>query len=242
MNFPEIFSDESKGTSSQGNDIPLADSVYQKIKSAIIHNDLQPGSQIAEQQIAAELAVSRTPVHQAIVRLENEGWLKLQPKRGVIISTVTAKEMRYVWEVLTGLEGMAVERLASRPPQANDPVDAEIKAAALEAEEALGQDDLTRWAESDDRFHTLLVERSGNPYLASLARTVMQQSHRARLLTLRLRPKPESSNRDHRTILAAVKKRDPKAAKAALEDHRRRGMEVLAPILDNMSTTRRFMR
>lgn len=226
----------------QETDIPLADSVYLKIKAAIIHNDLQPGTQIAEQQIAAELEVSRTPVHQAIVRLENEGWLKLQPKRGIVISTVTADEMRYVYEVLTGLEGIAVERLASREAQPNDPIDIELLAAAVEAEEALDRGDLSRWAQSDDRFHSLLVERSGNPYLASLARTVMEQAHRARLLTLRLRPPPTSSNRDHRAILSAITQRDPVAAKVALESHRRRGMEVLLPILGGLANKKRFMR
>ncbi|MCJ2072438.1 GntR family transcriptional regulator [Methylobacterium sp. J-030] len=226
----------------QTNDVPLADSVYAKIKAAIIHNDLEPGSQITEQQIAAELEVSRTPVHQAIIRLENEGWLKLQPKRGIAISTVTAGEMRYVYEVLMGLEGIAVERLAARPTSTHDPVDAELLAAAVEADEALAGGDLARWAQSDDRFHSLLVGRSGNPYLASLARTVMEQAHRARLLTLRLRPSPTSSNRDHRAILEAVAVRDPAAAKGALETHRRRGMDVLLPILERLASKRRFAR
>jgi DNA-binding GntR family transcriptional regulator len=223
-----------------GGEAPLADTVYLRIKQAIIRGDLAPGTQITEQQIAAELEVSRTPVHQAIVRLENESWLKLLPKRGVVISTVTSEEMRAVYEVLTGLEGIAVERLASRAAGDNDPVDAEIRETALAAEVALQQSDLMGWAEADDRFHTLLVERSGNPYLATLARAVMEQSHRARLLTLHLRPPPTSSNRDHREILKAISRRDAAAAKAALEAHRRRGMAVLLPILDSLSSRRRF--
>lgn len=242
MSISQMTTNKQKGNSDHVGDVPLVDSVYRKIKTAIIHGDLPPGSQIAEQQIAAELEVSRTPVHQAIVRLENEGWLKLQPKRGITISTVTSHEMRFVYEVLKGLEGMAVERLASRPPQKQDPIDAEILDAAIEADEALEKGDLSQWAASDDRFHSLLVERSGNPYLAALARTVMEQSHRARLLTLRLRPPPTSSNRDHREILEAIARRDPPAAKAALEAHRRRGMEVLLPILDDLGQKKRFMR
>lgn len=220
----------------------LTDSIYYRVKKSIIYGDLLPGSQITEQEISLELEVSRTPVHQAILRLDNEGWLKLHPKRGVIISTVTSQEMRNIYEVLTGLESMAVERLASRPMIADDPVDAEIREAASAAEEALERVDLTAWAEQDDRFHSLLVERSGNPYLAGLARTVMEQSHRARLLTLRLRPLPTASNRDHRAIIEAIARRDPGAAKAALEDHRRRGRDVLLPILDQLAERRRFMR
>ena len=223
-------------------DVSLADSTYSRIKLAIIHNDLAPGSHITEQQIAAELEVSRTPVHQAIVRLDAEGWLKLQPKRGVVISTVTAEEMRFVYEVLTGLEGMAVERLASRPKPSEVPVEAELLAAAVKAERALAEGDLDVWAQNDDRFHSILVGRSGNPLLANLARTVMEQAHRARLLTLRSRLPPTTSNHDHRAILDAITRRNPAAAKAALEAHRRRGMEVLLPILEKMSGRQRFIR
>ncbi|WP_407519933.1 GntR family transcriptional regulator [Methylobacterium oryzisoli] len=219
-------------------DAPLADAVYLRIKRAVIRGDLPPGSQITEQQIAAELEVSRTPVHEAVVRLENEGWLRLQPKRGLVIAALTAPEMRDVYEVLMGLEGMAVERLAARP--ADEPVEAEIRAAAAAAEAALARGDLAGWAEGDDRFHALLVERCGNPILAGLARTVMERAHRARLLTLRLRPPPDSSNRDHREILAAIARRDPPAAKAALEAHRRRGMAVLLPILDTLAARPRL--
>ncbi|MBY0295652.1 MAG: FCD domain-containing protein, partial [Methylobacterium sp.] len=125
------------------------------------------------------------------------------------------------------------ERLAARP--AGDPGEAAIRAAAEAAEAALARGDLAGWAEGDDRFHALLVESCGNPILAGLARTVMERSHRARLLTLRLRPPPDSSNRDHREILAAITRRDPPAAKAALEAHRRRGMAVLLPILDALA-------
>jgi DNA-binding GntR family transcriptional regulator len=222
--------------------LSLAEGVYAKIKAAIMHGDLPPGSQITEQQIATELEVSRTPVHHAIIRLEHEGWLKLQSKRGVTISPVTAEEMRNIYEVLMGLEGVAVERLASRPKAKNDPIDLEIRAAAAAAEDALQANDLTGWAAGDNRFHSLLVEWSGNPYLASLARTVMEKAHRARWLTLHLRPPPTSSNRDHREILEALTARDPAATKAALEAHRRRGMAIILPILDLLASKRRFMR
>lgn len=237
LNPQQLRADPEKGDS-----LSLGEAVYAKIKAAIIHGDLLPGSQITEQQIAAELEVSRTPVHQAIVRLEHEGWLRLQSKRGVIISPVTSEEMRNIYEVLMGLEAVAVERLASRPAAKNDPIDIEIRAAAAAAEDALNAGDLTGWAAGDDRFHSLLVEQSGNPYLASLARMVMEKAHRARLLTLHLRPPPISSNRDHHEILEALTARDPAATKAALEAHRRRGMETILPILDTLASRRRFMR
>lgn len=223
-----------------GRNAMLWDAAYTKIKSAILRCDLPPGTQITEQDLASELNVSRTPVHQAIVRLEQDGWVKLQPKRGVLISPVTAAEMRDIYEVLLGLEAIAVERLASRPADLNDPIDLELRMAAEKANHALQSCDLMEWAGQDYRFHSLLVERSGNPCLANMARTVMEKSHRARLLTLRIRVPPAESNKDHELIVDAIVKRSPASARSALDAHRRRGMEVILPILGEIASRSRF--
>ena len=75
---------------------------------------------------------------------------------------------------------------------------------------ALAADDLAEWARADERFHQLLVERSGNGRLARMFHTIMDQSHRARMLTLRLRPKPTASVREHRAIVDAIRRGDRK--------------------------------
>ncbi len=219
----------------------LSDAAYRKIKAAIIHGELAPGLQAAEQQIAQRLQVSRTPVHQAIVRLEQEGWVRLLPKKGVVIDDVNSTEMRHIYEVLMGLESIAAERLASRPLEDESGIDAEIQSVAGEAEAALAAKDLDAWAEADDRFHRLLVERSGNPHLVRLARSVMEKSHRARLITLSGRPWPEQSNKDHKEIVDAILRRDPAAAREALSAHRRRGMAVLLPVIERIQEKARIL-
>jgi DNA-binding GntR family transcriptional regulator len=220
---------------------PLADIAYAKIKEAIIHGELPPGLQAAEQRIAAQLQVSRTPVHQAIVRLEQEGWVQLLARRGLVVAPISAQEMRHIYEVLMGLEGMAVARLAARAPQDGDEIDRLLTAAADAGILALMNEDLPGWAQADDRFHTLLVECSGNPYFSRLSQTVREHAHRARLLTLWLRPKPTAANSDHQALLAAIRKRDPAAARAALEAHRQRGMDTLLPILEELAAKPRIL-
>ncbi|WP_028238313.1 GntR family transcriptional regulator [Stutzerimonas azotifigens] len=216
----------------------LTDTAYQKIKAAILHCELPPGSRFSEQQIASLLQVSRTPVHQAVVKLEQEGWLRFLPRKGVQISSVTADEMRHVYEVLMSLEALGVMRLASREAHAADGIDQALDQARREGERALERDDLDAWAEADDRFHTLFVDSSGNPHLSRLARNVREQAHRARLLTLRLRPTPVASNVDHKAILDAILARDPLAAREALEAHRTRGMATLLPLLEQLASNR----
>jgi DNA-binding GntR family transcriptional regulator len=212
-----------------------ADLAYRRVKMAILDGGLPPGFQASEQQLALRLNMSRTPVHQAIVRLEHEEWLELSPRRGVRIAPIDANEMRDVYETLMALEGAAVSRLASRPIDPHDETDAALTAACEVCVAALSADDLRAWAEADHQFHTLLVDSCGNPRLARLARSVGEQAHRARLLTVRLRPRPTASNADHAAIIAAIIDRKPAKARQALETHRRRGIDILVPILQAMA-------
>lgn len=219
----------------------VAEKAYEKIKAAIIHGELAPGLLVAEQQIALQLQVSRTPVHQALVLLEQDGWVQVLPKKGVIIEPVSVGEMRHVYEVLMGLESIAAERLASRPACSNDATDQAIKAAADKTRQALQSNDRQAWAAADDDFHQLLIHQSGNPHLVRLAQSIMDKSHRARLMTLADRPMPIEATKDHDEIVRAVLSRDPDAARRALRMHRIRGMETLLPILEKITTKEKFL-
>jgi DNA-binding GntR family transcriptional regulator len=212
-----------------------AELAYRQVKMAILEGGLPPGFQASEQQLALKLNMSRTPMHQAIVRLEAEEWLELSPRRGVLIASIDAAEMREVYETLMALEGAAVSKLAKRPIDASDPTEAALQASCRACVTALEAEDLRAWAEADHAFHTLLVDVSGNRRLARLARSVSEQAHRARLLTVRLRPRPDASNADHQAILDAIVNREPSAARAALELHRQRGIDTLVPILEALA-------
>jgi DNA-binding GntR family transcriptional regulator len=207
---------------------------YRLIKQAILEGSLPPGTRAAEQQIAVRLGMSRTPVHQAIVRLEQERWLELSPRRGISIAPIDPDEMTEIYQILMALEGMAAALLASRSRRADDGADEALRAANGECVAALEVDDRPAWAAADHRFHTALVELSGNARLTQVVASVAEQAHRARLLTVRLRPLPTSSNADHDAIITAIEARRPATARRALEAHRRRGIETLVPILRAM--------
>jgi DNA-binding GntR family transcriptional regulator len=211
-----------------------ADIAYRRIKRAVLEGALAPGTQAAEQQIAVRLGMSRTPVHQAIVRLEQECWLELSPRRGIYIAPIDPDEMREIYQILMALEGTAAADLARRPRAAKDGVDEALVAANAECVAALEAGDLPAWAEADHRFHTALVENSSNARLVQLVESVAEQAHRARLLTVRLRPLPVNSNADHQAIIAAIQGRKPGTARRALEAHRQRGIDTLVPILRAM--------
>ena len=220
---------------------PLADMAYRRIKAAILDGSLPPSLLASEQQIATRLTMSRTPVHQAIVRLEQEGWVELLPRRGVMIAPISASDMHDVYEALLALEVAAVRRLTSWGAPQSDPTLSALEQSCDDGDAALKNGDLTAWAAADDRFHAALVDLSGNRHITRLARTVMEQAQRARWLTLKLRPLPSVSNADHRAILQAIKAAEPDFACERMRAHRQRGMDVLLPILEALSTKTSFL-
>jgi DNA-binding GntR family transcriptional regulator len=98
-------------------------------------------------------------------------------------------------------------------------------------DKALADDDLEAWAAADEGFHRLLVELSGNQRLRNLVETFIDQAHRVRMVTLRLRPKPTASNKDHRAVVRAITKGDAGKARQIHHEHRERSGKLLADLL-----------
>jgi DNA-binding GntR family transcriptional regulator len=215
----------------QGQKLSLVGGAYEALKEAIRDNVFAPGYQGSEQEIAAQLGMSRTPVHEAIIRLQEEGLVRVLPRRGVVVCALSPDDMREIYDVIIALETASAELLAQRPPAERKSIVAELNALNTQMHSALAADDLPEWAKSDERFHQLLVERSGNGRLARMFHTIMDQSHRARMLTLRLRPKPIASVNEHRAICEAIRKGDAQAAAEGARQHRVAARNQLLPLL-----------
>ena len=210
--------------------VSLVDKAYEQIKSRILDNVYSPGYQALEQEIASDLGVSRTPVREALIRLQHEGLIELVPRRGMRVVPMVASDMKEIYDVLKSLESTAAELLAERKPGEDELKP--MQRAIDDMEAALEADDLEKWAAADERFHRCLIDMCGNRRLATMASTVMDQGHRARMVTLRLRPKPTQSNSDHRELLDAIRRGDSEAARECHYHHRQRSSEMLTDILD----------
>ncbi|SDD22163.1 GntR family transcriptional regulator [Belnapia rosea] len=209
----------------------LVEEAYEALKRAIRTNVFAPGYQGSEQEIALQFGMSRTPVHEAVIRLQEEGLVRVLSRRGVVVCALSPEDMREIYEVVVALEGAAAELIAAQPAEARVPAAEELDAVNARMEAALAAEDLVAWAEADERFHQLLVERSGNARLLRMVGTVMDQSHRARMLTLRLRPKPTLSVQEHRGIVAAIREGQAALAQERAKAHRIRAREQLLPLL-----------
>ena len=227
----KVLALRSPARAAQTDAISLVDEAYQALKTAIRDNVFPPGHQAAEPEIARQLGMSRTPVHEAIIRLQEEGLVQVLPRRGILICPISADDMREIYDVLIAVEGTAAALLAGQLQEL-----AELAADALEQEttqmeQALGGEKLLDWAAADERFHQLLTERCGNRRLARIAATVRDQSHRARLFTLHLRPLPTASAAEHRRITDAIRAGDAAEAEIAARAHRVRARDALLPLL-----------
>lgn len=220
-----------KESESQTPRASLVDGAYEALKEAIRNAVFAPGYQGSEGEIAAQLGMSRTPVHEAIIRLQEEGLVRVLPRRGVVVCAISPEDMREIYEVVVALETASAELIAEKPAAERALVADELAGVNAEMAEALARDDLLRWAGADERFHQLLVERAGNRRLSRMFASIMDQSHRARMLTLRLRPRPDVSVEEHAAVVAAIRQGDPRLARDSARAHRIRAREQLLPLL-----------
>ena len=208
-----------------------ADAAYRVIRQRILDNVWALGYQALEGSLALELEMSRTPLREALVRLANEGLVEVIPRHGMRVLPISPSDMREIYEILSSLESMAAERVARARPSASEL--APLEKASRDMERALKRDDLDGWADADERFHRHLVELCGNARLAGIVFNYWDRTHRARMVTLRMRPRPVNSTREHLAIVEAIRRGDAQAAGALFRAHRERASDELTELLQH---------
>jgi DNA-binding GntR family transcriptional regulator len=208
----------------------MVDSAYEQIRRRILDNAWPPGHRALEREVALELGMSRTPVREALMRLQNEGLVEVIPRHGVRVLPVSGVDMQEIYEILTALECMAAELLAARKPSGEelaplvDAIDAMSK--------ALQADDLDAWGAADERFHQHLVDLAGNRHLQATVLNHWDRTHRARMFSLRLRPKPVNSTKEHMQMVERLRAGDGEGAARVTRAHRERARHELVAIFE----------
>jgi DNA-binding GntR family transcriptional regulator len=210
--------------------LPLVEQAYQEIRARILDNLWSPGYQALEQEVALALGMSRTPVHEALMRLQQEGLVEVAPRRGMRVLPVSPTDMREIYEILTALECMAVEILAKRTPSQKE-LKPLVEATQL-MEAALAREDLDAWAKADETFHMALVKLAGNRLLLETVMGYWDRAHRARMFTLRLRPKPVNSTQEHMQLVDMLAAGDSAGAAQVNRAHRERASRELLAIFE----------
>ncbi len=208
--------------------VSMVDAAYEQIRKRILDNVWPPGHRALEQKVALELGMSRTPVREALMRLISEGLVEVIPRHGMRVLPVSSTDMLEIYEILTALECLAAELLAQRQPTVDDVKPLVDATAAMDL--ALRADDLDAWAAADERFHAQLFELAGNRQLQATVMNYWDRAHRARMFTLRLRPKPENSTKEHMSMVERLLAGDVEGAAHVTRSHRERASRELLSI------------
>ena len=196
--------------------LPLRDVVFNTLRQAILTGELKPGERLMEIHLANRLGVSRTPIREAIKKLELEGLVTMIPRRGAEVAQITEKSMLDVLEVRRAVDALCVELACER-------IDEEALEALLmardEFERAVRSKDLKKIAQADVAFHDIIVEATGNKRLVQLVNTLSEQMYRYRFEYIKDSSQHGRLVEEHRSIYEGIRKRDKEAASRAAKLH-----------------------
>ena len=202
--------------------LPLRDVVFETLRQAILKGNLKPGERLMEIHLAQKLGVSRTPVREAIRKLELEGLVVMIPRRGAIVADITLSDLKDVLEVREALEELAA-RLACKSITA-DQLDA-LKKLAEKFKKCLNENDIAECAQADMEFHEAIYHATGNGRLVQILNNLREQIYRYRIESLKDRNTYPILLEEHKQILEALEKRDEKLALEATSRHIKRQKE-----------------
>lgn len=189
--------------------LPLRDIVFRSIRTAILTGDFQPGERLMENQLAEMLGVSRTPIREAIRKLELEGLVVMVPRKGAEVADITEKDIRDVLEVRATLEGLAV-KLACENMQDEDIE--KLENANNLFIEAVKEKKVEEVVARDVAFHDVIFEASGNEKLIQIINNLREQIYRYRIEYVYYIADHNELVKEHLQIVDALKNKKSKLA------------------------------
>jgi DNA-binding GntR family transcriptional regulator len=201
----------------------LRDRVVEAIRDAIVRGHLKPGDKIPEVELSEQLGVSRTPIREAIRILEQQGLVETRPKNGTYIAKLDPEQARHSLLVRAALEELAVRQALEQSADEWDTFCAALEEIVQGMRDALERGDPIAPIELDTRFHTLLIEASGNDYLARTWSVVglpfLIWAPERELYPLAEEESSIAFNERHAALVAVLRRRDPDACAAAIRSH-----------------------
>jgi DNA-binding GntR family transcriptional regulator len=195
-----------------------AERAYEHVKRAIIHGDLPGGESVSENALCRELGLSRTPMHEAFLRLAAEDLLTLEARRGAVVRPMSPREASDVLEMREAIESSAASRVIA--DGAAQDVAGLLEDLLAEQEAAIDAGDLPEFIEADSRFHAAVVEGSGNAIALMFSRTLRDRQQRLRHQLMRVRPDQLQASLDHhRQLAAALAEGDAERYAQVLREH-----------------------
>lgn len=184
---------------------PLRELVFESLRDAIIQGRLRPGERLMEIQLAEEMGVSRTPVREAIRKLELERFVVMVPRKGAYVAGISVKDIVDIFEVRAALEGLAAGLAAERITEEEmDQLERTIHMINLSAEQDPKSQDIKAIVEADTAFHTLIYKFSRNQRLEQIIMNLHEQINRFRMTSLSQPGRLKIALDEHTKIVEAI--------------------------------------
>ena len=196
--------------------LPLRDVVFNTLRRAILNGKLKPGERLMEVHLANRLGVSRTPIREAIRKLELEGLVIMIPRRGAEVARITEKSLKDVLEVRRALDALSVELACERITQ---PDLERLGEACRNFERAVRGEDASVIASADVALHDIIVEATGNRRLQQLVNNLSEQMYRFRFVYIKEENQHDNLVAEHREIYESILNCDSERAAAAARLH-----------------------
>jgi DNA-binding GntR family transcriptional regulator len=210
--------------------VGLTDWAYTWIKQSILSLALAPGVQLQINNLAAELNISRTPIREALLRLEKDGLVRVVPRKGFFVTEITRRDLEELYEIRELLESRAIEEAVNNLSEGDlQKIDSLIQAGSLSVEEK----DIDKFLQTEIDFHAYLVDHSGNRRLISIMEGFRDLTLRWRTLSLRSFENLGFSHQEHKNIVAAVKARDGKKAGQLMSLHIRNSQHRILQLVEH---------
>ena len=201
---------ESNFTVNMNEYLPLRDVVFNTLRQAILRGELKPGERLMEVQLANKLGVSRTPIREAIRKLELEGLVLMIPRKGAEVADITEKSLMDVLEVRKALEELAVQLCCDKITGKEIE---ELHRAADDFRRILKtSDDVTEIAEADVRFHDIIYLATGNQKLIQILNNLREQMYRYRVECIKRKESHPILIAEHEEIIRRIENKEKKEA------------------------------
>ncbi|MBD5394232.1 MAG: GntR family transcriptional regulator [Lachnospiraceae bacterium] len=196
--------------------LPLRDVVFNTLRKAILTGQLKPGERLMEVHLAGKLGVSRTPIREAMRKLELEGLVVMIPRRGAEVAQITEKSLSDVLEVRRALDALSVELACDRITE--EEIEA-LKKACDEFEKAAKGKDVSVIARADVALHDIIVQAAGNQRLEQLVNNLAEQMYRYRFVYIKDESQHDRLIAEHREIYESIASHDKERALRAAKLH-----------------------
>lgn len=196
--------------------LPLRDVVFNTLRQAILTGELKPGERLMEIHLANKLGVSRTPIREAIRKLELEGLVTMIPRRGAEVAQITEKSLKDVLEVRRALDALSVELACDRISK--EELDA-LAAACDTFEAATKTRDPKKIAQADVALHDIIVKATANTRLIQLVNNLSEQMYRYRFEYIKDESTHEQLVKEHRILYESIRGKDTETAAKTAKLH-----------------------